>query len=296
MLCANPPNGVGQRFSQDADLIMLSLATHEPHFKVLREDVFWNTDNNAGCRICGQPGHIAAECTGVPKKKQGVYDEKGQVVPRPYVWFYTNRLREALSFELRVATHNFPFDPERAIDDWVFLCFFVGNDFLPHLPSLEIREGAIDVLIDIYKRLLPTMDGYLTENGNVRSRLAQPCRPRTLAPEHSQAAACVGGFMVAAHQVNLSRVAMIMEELGRREEDIFRRRRDSTASRPLHCFLPEQLRVAHCSPRAACDGVWCVQPKIAATRSASARPSAGATQATATPRRSRRASSTSCGR
>ena len=58
------PAGIRARAVQDADLIMLSLATHEPHFKVLREDVFWNADNNAGCRICGQPGHIAAECTG----------------------------------------------------------------------------------------------------------------------------------------------------------------------------------------------------------------------------------------
>ena len=43
---------------------MLALATHEPHFKVLREDVGWKADASSGCRICGQQGHIAAECTG----------------------------------------------------------------------------------------------------------------------------------------------------------------------------------------------------------------------------------------
>jgi len=78
-------------------------------------------------------------------------------------------LREYLALEFRDLRDKLPFrfDFERLIDDFVFLCFFVGNDFLPHLPSLQIREGALDAIMVMYKNLLPSLEDYLTNQGKI---------------------------------------------------------------------------------------------------------------------------------
>ena len=54
---------------------------------------------------------------------------------------------------------------ERALDDFIFLTFLLGNDFIPHSPTLDISEDAIALLLDLYRTNLPVWGDYLTEGG-----------------------------------------------------------------------------------------------------------------------------------
>lgn len=188
------PNTSHVMYGLDADLIMLSLATHEPHFRVLREDVFFQGSKEPqACRNCGETGHFAANCKGEKQIKDPNAVEKAKPVdPKPFIFLDVGCLREYLAVELNVPQVPFPFDLELAIDDWIFMIFFVGNDFLPHLPSLEIREGAIDKLLNIWRSELPIMGGYLTNHG----------------------------------KVNLPRAQVILEGLAKAEDEIFQRRKE----------------------------------------------------------------------
>jgi 5'-3' exonuclease len=35
--------------------------------------------------------------------------------------------------------------------DYIFICFFLGNDFLPHFPALNIRTGGADKMLNAYR-------------------------------------------------------------------------------------------------------------------------------------------------
>jgi 5'-3' exonuclease len=39
-------------------------------------------------------------------------------------------------------------------EEYVLMCFFMGNDFLPGIPSLDIREGGLERLMESYKKVL----------------------------------------------------------------------------------------------------------------------------------------------
>lgn len=184
------PNLVHVLHGLDADLIMLALATHEAHFYILREEVLFGRRSqeeterrrersgfaDAQRQLDEEPGTAAME----------LLENKGKPLQRLSIPI----LREYLANEFKCCA-TVPFREvsfERLVDDIVFLCFFVGNDFLPHLPSLDIRVGALDFLFNVYKRILPTLGDYITSHGG---------------------------------EVNLSHVDVILAEVGAIEDHVF---------------------------------------------------------------------------
>ncbi|GLH01529.1 5'-3' exoribonuclease, partial [Gryllus bimaculatus] len=172
-------------------LLWLGLATTRTKFHIIEKNSTPNKPKPCDTSAV-KIGHEMKDCIGLPKEhaNQDVIAFGSEV---EFIFVRLNVLREYLAKELEMPNLPFEYNFERAIDDWVFMCFFVGNDFLPHLPSLEIREGAINRLVELYKKTVYKTGGFLTDSGNV----------------------------------NLDRVQLIMQDLGGVEDEIFKKRQQS---------------------------------------------------------------------
>jgi hypothetical protein len=51
--------------------------------------------------------------------------------------------------------------------DYIFLCFFLGNDFMPHFPALNIRTGGVDKMLQAYKATIGNTDETLTDGKKI---------------------------------------------------------------------------------------------------------------------------------
>ncbi|GAA5869902.1 hypothetical protein JCM16303_001836 [Sporobolomyces ruberrimus] len=142
-------------YGLDADLIMLGLLSHDPHFCLLREEVTFGPRGGKG-------------------KTKSLESQNFFLMHlslfREYLDLEFSSLRPILLQQQHSSSSEvtkFEYDLERIIDDFILLNIFVGNDFLPHLPGLHINEGALNRLFEIYKRVLPKAGGYINDTGRL---------------------------------------------------------------------------------------------------------------------------------
>eukprot|EP00127_Corallochytrium_limacisporum_P006960 Clim_evm14s239 gene=Clim_evmTU14s239 len=131
-------------YGLDADLFLLSLASHEPYFSLLREEIV---------------------SRGQPKRTANAEEQS-------FFLLHIHAVREYLELDFRdlLSGLEFPCTFEQVLGDWVFMVCLVGNDFIPHLPHLHINEGAFQYLVKTYKSVLPQMGGPMNENGTLNLR------------------------------------------------------------------------------------------------------------------------------
>ena len=117
-------------YGLDADLIMLTLIQENNNMYLLRENT-----------------HINSVDETIKFLYVSIYDLKVNLFSEINSNFINN-------FDKTYVMQNI-------VNDYVFLCFLLGNDFLHSLPSLKINTGGIDFILKIYCNILKKIDNQL---------------------------------------------------------------------------------------------------------------------------------------
>jgi 5'-3' exonuclease len=123
-------------YGKDADLIVLAISTHKNNMHIVREV---KSESDAGL-----------------KKIYQDYE---------FLDLHIDNLRTSFNHELTKKFEGHTFDKIRVLNDYIFLTFLVGNDFVLSMSFLKIKSDGLEKLIRIYQNIKMNNHeiGYLIE-------------------------------------------------------------------------------------------------------------------------------------
>ena len=121
-------------YGLDADLIFLALASQKSNIYLLREAQHLGTSVEIDKDLQGDFFEDVSE-----ELNYVSIDEMVDCINDTITRSLTGKLNDSVPIQ----TTNFS-------DDFIFICYLLGNDFLPHLPSVDIKTGGLDFIIDCY--------------------------------------------------------------------------------------------------------------------------------------------------
>lgn len=118
-------------YGLDADLIFLALASQRKNIFLLREEVEF----------------------GKKEKKDDIIYSITDDVAETFNFVKIDVLKEVINEEMTALINKKKGNTSLNLNltnDFVFICYLLGNDFLPHLPSIDIKTNGIELLLDCY--------------------------------------------------------------------------------------------------------------------------------------------------
>ncbi|KAJ8673539.1 hypothetical protein QAD02_004801 [Eretmocerus hayati] len=199
-------------YSLDADLIMLGLCTHEPYFSILRENVTFG------------------------KRKNMLTPEESD-----FHLLHLSLVRDYLDCEFSPLKTKLKskYDLEKIVDDWVLIEFLVGNDFIPQLPDFLIVNGALPLIYKTYIQVLPQLDGYLHDSGDLNLNRFQEFLSRLPVLEPKVSTLSVGSPVISRSQ-KTDVISDNLEELVLETKDASAISENSPRSKSLDSSRDEQ--------------------------------------------------------
>jgi 5'-3' exonuclease len=114
-------------YGLDADLIFLMLVTNSDNVYLLREAQHFN-NNDSGMNYVS-----------------------------------IKLLRDSIYTTISESTEEIIMNKNNVCSDFIFLCYLLGNDFLPHLYALNIAKKGIEFIINIYNQTFNILIEYLLD-------------------------------------------------------------------------------------------------------------------------------------
>jgi 5'-3' exonuclease len=119
-------------YGSDGDLIVLAVATHKNNLHIIRET-------------------------------SEIYEIANQYEDYRFIHINVDNLRNGFNHDLTRTFKNHSFDKTRILNDYIFLTFLVGNDFVVSLPFLKIKRDGLKTLIAIYHDIKLNHNDYLID-------------------------------------------------------------------------------------------------------------------------------------
>lgn len=76
-------------------------------------------------------------------------------------------LTNTITFDMNNSVELTTDQQKNRIYDYIFLCFFLGNDFMPHFPAVNIRTGGVEKMLQAYKATIGGTDENLTDGKTI---------------------------------------------------------------------------------------------------------------------------------